>query len=367
MSALSRLRRAARDPRGAVLALRRRLADRIAPAELPSPPAPPAPEQPAPAPPTSTEVLHAVGAQLDTAGRVALTVSCRDADVLPKVDGAGQVFEGPHGPVQRMHNGVEVPHLAYFDEWMAEIIETLDGHHEPQEELVFARVLERIDRPDPVMIELGCFWAYYSCWFLHDHPGGTAVACEPDPEHLDVGRETAEINGVDVRFEHAAAGADDDEILELPSWNHPGVVHRVPVRSVPTLVADHDLDRIDVLHLDIQGAELAVLESCRDLIGQGRVRFVVVSTHHHTISGDPMTHQRCIDLIRELGGHVIAEHTVLESFSGDGLLVASFDERDRDLTVPLSRARTTEALFPSGEQELGRFARAYDEMRARLV
>ncbi|HEU5083077.1 MAG TPA: FkbM family methyltransferase [Acidimicrobiales bacterium] len=364
MSFSHRVRTALRDPQAASLAVRRRLAARIAP---PEPADAPSPVESAPPPPTSAEVLQAVGAQLDTAGRVALTVSCRDADALPKVEGAGQVFDGPHGPVQRMHNGVEVPHLGYFGDWMAEIIERLDGHHEPQEELVFARLLERIERHDPVIVELGCFWAYYSCWFLRQHPGGTAVACEPDPEHLDVGRETAKINGVDVRFEHAAAGSSDDEVLELPSWNHPGVVHRVPVRTVPTLLADHDLDHIDVLHLDIQGAELAVLESCRRLIAEGRIRFVVVSTHHHTISGDPVTHQRCIDFVRELGGHVIAEHTVLESFSGDGLMVASFDERDRGFHVALSRARTTEALFPSGEQELERFRLAYDELRARLA
>ncbi|MFP5578648.1 MAG: FkbM family methyltransferase [Acidimicrobiia bacterium] len=196
-------------------------------------------------------------------------------------------------------------------------------------------------------------------------PGGTAVACEPDPEHLEVGRKTAAINGVDIGFVAAAGGASDDEILELPSWNHPGTVHHVPVRSVPTLAADHDLDYIDVLHLDIQGAELAVLASCRGLIGDGRIRFVVVSTHHHTISGDPQTHQRCIDLVRDLGGHVVAEHTVLESFSGDGLLVASFDEADVGFELELSRARTTEALFPSGEQELERFGLAYEELRAR--
>ena len=108
-----------------------------------------------------------------------------------------------------------------------------------------------------------------------------------------------------------------------------------------------------------------MLESCRGLVEQERIRFVVVSTHHHTISGDPLTHQRCLDLVRSLGGHVIAEHTVLESFSGDGLLVASFDEADRGFEVELSRARTTEALFPSGEQELERLRAAYEELRAR--
>lgn len=369
MPLAERLRRAARDPRSAALAVRRRAAARIAPADAPAAPGAPVEDVAAAAPPapTSEQVLRDVGAQLDQRGRIELTVSCRDADVLPKVDGAGQVFDGPHGPVQRMHNGVEVPHEGYFDEWMAEIIERLEGHHEPQEELAFARVLERIERERPTMVELGCFWAYYSTWFARAFPGAIVVAAEPDPDHLDVGRRTAEINGVEIRFEQAAGGASDDAVLELPSETHPGTVHRVPVRSVPTLVAEHDLDLVDVLHLDIQGSELAVLESSHDLIAAGRIRFVVVSTHHHSISGDPQIHQRVVDLVRRHGGHVIADHTVLESFSGDGLVVASFDERDRDLDVPLSRARTTEALFPSGESELARLQAAYDQLHARVA
>jgi len=357
------LRHAVRHLRATLLEARRRLSTPVAD---PAAAAVTVTSTPVEAP-TSTQVLQDVGAQLDTRGRIELTVSCRDADVLPKADGAGQVFDSPHGPVQRMHNGVDVPHEGYFGDWMAEIIERLGGHHEPQEELAFARVLARIDRPRPVMVELGCFWAYYSTWFLRDFPDGVAVAGEPDPEHLDVGRCTAEINGVDVRFEHAAAGGVDGDILELPSWNHPGVVHRVPIRTVPTIVADHDLDAIDVLHLDIQGAELAVLESCRRLISDGRIRFVVVSTHHHSISGDPQTHQRVLDLVADLGGHVIAEHTVLESFSGDGLVVASFDERDAGFHVGLTRARTTEALFPSGETELARLQAAYDRLREQVA
>jgi FkbM family methyltransferase len=364
------LRHAVRHPRATVREARRRLLTPIE--DRPAPPAAPTPPHAAPAPagpppPTSEQVLRDIGAQLDTRGRVELTVSCRDADVLPRVEGAGEVFDGPHGPVQRMHNGVEVPHEGYFDDWMAEIIERLGGHHEPQEELAFARVLERIDRPVPAMIELGCFWAYYSTWFATAFEGAVVVAAEPDPDNLDVGRRTAEINGVDIRFEQAAGGASDDDVLELASESRPGVVHRMPVRSVPTLVADHGIDLLDVLHLDIQGAELAVLESCRGLIGDGRIRFVVVSTHHHSISGDPMTHQRVIDLIGDLGGHVIAEHTILESFSGDGLVVASFDPADADLHVPMSRARTTEALFPSGESELARLRDAYDQLHARAT
>jgi hypothetical protein len=82
------------------------------------------------------------------------------------------------------------------------------------------------------------------------------------------------------------------------------------------------------------------------------VRFVIASTHHHVISGDPLTHYRCLDLLRELGAHIVAEHTVAESYSGDGLIVASFDDRDRDLRVVTSRCRVDESLFGDPLREL---------------
>jgi SAM-dependent methyltransferase len=79
---------------------------------------------------------------------------------------------------------------------------------------------------------------------------------------------------------------------------------------------------------------------------------MVVSTHHHSISGDPLTHQRALAQLTEAGAHIITEHSVAESFSGDGLIVASFDDRDRDLVVEVSRARAKDSLFGEPEVEL---------------
>ena len=72
---------------------------------------------------------------------------------------------------------------------------------------------------------------------------------------------------------------------------------------------------------NIQGAETAMLASSRELLRGRRVRFVFVSTHHVSISGDPATHEHCLAMVRECEAHVIAEHSPAESWSGDGLIV----------------------------------------------
>ena len=43
-----------------------------------------------------------------------MTVSCTDADDLPRVPNAGEIIDHPHGPVQVMHNGVLVEEGCYY-------------------------------------------------------------------------------------------------------------------------------------------------------------------------------------------------------------------------------------------------------------
>ena len=62
-------------------------------------------------------------------------------------------------------------------------------------------------------------------------------------------------------------------------------------------------------------------------------------------------------LLMDAGGVILAEHSVDESYSGDGLIVASFRASDREIRLPvLSRNRRLESLFgfdnPQKEQLL---------------
>lgn len=279
----------------------------------------------------------------DELRRIGLTVACRDTDPLAKVPDAGTVADG----VQVMHNGVKVVAGGYYGEWMAEVIRRLRGHHEPQEEIAFHAVVERVAAtagPAPVILELGAFWAYYSLWFKHRIPGARAYLVEPDPAYLEVGRRNFELNELEGTFHQAAVGRDAQPSQPFECESD-GVTRPVPVEGLGSLLRRFKLDHVDVLFSDIQGFEWPLLDGARDLLAAGCVRFAVVSTHHHLISGDPLTHQRCLALLRELGAHVLVEHTVAESYSGDGLIVASFDERDRDLQVATSRCRVGDSWF----------------------
>ena len=102
---------------------------------------------------------------------------------------------------------------------------------------------------------------------------------------------------------------------------------------------------IELLHMDTQGAELPFISSMQHAVENQLIRFIMVSTHHSSISGST-THVDCVDAIRELGGCILVEHDIVESFSGDGMILASFMEIDRSLYFPeISRNKAETSLF----------------------
>lgn len=306
----------------------------------------------------------------EIARRLATTVSCSDADDIPKVEYAGESRDHDGRRVQIMHNGLIVEEGGYYGEWMTEAIHALRGHHEPQEELVFHRIVERLaeDGGTPAMIEFGSFWTYYGLWFCHALPGSRVVALEPDPHYLEVGRRNAALNGYTDRVAFVAAAIGDQPHQSVAfQAESDGQTYDVVQHDLASLMSVSGLaDRVDLVLADVQGAESVLIERARGDFESGRVRFLIVSTHHHSISDNALTHQQALQKLTDAGGYVIAEHTVGESFSGDGLIAVSFDERDKDFQVLVSHARYRDSLFGELEHDLAaaKAARADAEQAA---
>lgn len=281
---------------------------------------------------------------LDNATRADMTVSCRDCDPIPKVPDSGKVISFEGKPVQIMHNGVRVVAGGYYGDWMTGIIERLRGHHEPQEEVIFHEILKHL-QPSATMLELGGFWSYYSLWFKSQHGDQRqAYVVEPDPNHIAVGRANAMLNNQKITFVQAAVGAEPISAVTFATESAGDI--RIPQISVPSLMRDYRISKLDILHCDTQGAETAIIRSCEALLRGSAVRFGIFSTHSHHISGDPLTHQRCLAMLKDFGGTILAEHDVHESFSGDGLIAAYFGQEPLQWKEPpISRNRYSTSLF----------------------
>jgi FkbM family methyltransferase len=226
---------------------------------------------------------------------------------------------------------------------MTRLIELCRGHHEAQEERIFHEVLSSLP-PGGTILELGGYWAFYSIWFLQAAAGRRAILVEPDPAHIAVGKANLALNKVDARFVLGFVGGPRGSVLPFETEDSGQL--DLPCVDIGAELAAQGIDRLTILHCDAQGAEFAVLEEVAPLLQAGRIDWVFVSTHHAAISGDPLIHQRCLALLRNLGGVIEAEHDVQESYSGDGLICARFCPLPSNWqTIHLSRNRASESLF----------------------
>lgn len=284
--------------------------------------------------------------------RIRMTVSCTDCATIPKVPYAGEVITDGDTRYQLMHNGIKVLEDCYYGSWNTEIVRLLHGHHEPQEEKVFHALLDYI--PDGgTMLELGSYWGYYSLWFHHRVRNAVNYLVEPEPNNLAVGRRNFELNNAQGHFYQYVVGRSSSESRCFDCHDGDRQSRVLPQTSVDDFLDHTGINTVEVLLADIQGAEYDMLQGAQRAIQAGRIRFLVISTHHHSISGDPLTHFKCLQFLKDQNAHLIAAHSVSESYSGDGLIVASCHRDDcRIPPVATSKNVAANSLFGDLEHDL---------------
>lgn len=236
--------------------------------------------------------------------RSLLTISCRDCDYIPKVSNAGQVFIENGKRLQLMHNGIKIPADCYYGSWMTEIIKYLQGHHEPQEEKAFNEILKEIPA-GATMIELGSYWAYYSMWFAKTITAAHNYMVEPGKSALKVGQKNFELNNLHGTFINAFIG-NTSKTLESGALQ----------TCVDDIIERYQIPYVYMVHSDIQGAEYDMLIGCSHALEQNKIGYFFISTHGNEI------HKNCLEFLKAHNFHIIVQHTIHESCSADGLIVA---------------------------------------------
>lgn len=130
-------------------------------------------------------------------------------------------------------------------------------------------------RPAPRILDCGANLGLATLYFKRLYPQARITAYEADPALYAVLAENLQRNGApDVHAVHSAVwthngtinfrceGADSGAI-DAVAGNLGGAVHTVPSVRLRDMVAE---ESIDLLKLDIEGAELDVLSDCRDAL-----------------------------------------------------------------------------------------------------
>ncbi len=232
--------------------------------------------------------------------KIDTVLSSPDNHHIPRVDGAGTVKDG----LVTMHNGIQVSALGYYGGGILNMLAENQGVHEPQEERAFAEILKRL-HPESTMVELGAYWGFYSLWFSKEVSGAKCHLVEPSFACLTSGRENFARNRLPATFTQAYVGGEAGVARDGTA-----------VICVDDFARQHGLERIHVLHSDIQGAEAAMLRGAARLLSAREVDYVFISTHSNPL------HAECIDLLGQYDYHVLASANLDDSYSGDGLIVA---------------------------------------------
>lgn len=232
--------------------------------------------------------------------RIDSVLACPDNAHIPRVPEAGQL----QGGFMTMHNGIRVSALGYYGAGMMNMLAENRGVHEPQEERVFAEVLRHLPA-NSTMLELGAYWAFYSLWFAEKVAHPQCFLVEPSTANLWSGKANFRHAGHLAVFVRAFVGA---------SARRP--IIGTPTITVDTFCRNRGIERLSILHSDVQGAEADMLRGAQTMLAAGRIDYPFISTHTDDL------HRECIQLLSIHDYVIIACADMQETYSEDGLIVA---------------------------------------------
>jgi hypothetical protein len=173
--------------------------------------------------------------------------------------------------------------------------------HEPQEEYVFQEILKTMPT-EAVMLELGCYWGFYSMWFSSKVKNAKNVLVD-NRDGIERAKANFAMNTLNADFMEAYIGKSNPEAT-------------LRISNVDEIAQLFNLEFIHILHCDIQGFELEMLETMPKQLKKNGIGYVFISTHSNDL------HYACIQFLETNGFSILCHADLDKSFSEDGLIVA---------------------------------------------
>lgn len=209
----------------------------------------------------------------------------------------------------------------------------------PLPDLLAAQVRIFGSAPSLFAVDAGAHHGQTTAQYLEHFPGSRVIALEPEPGNFAIAKETLAPFGdrVDVL---PLALAETDGIVSLRRTSHSGAhsllevgdmrYYDAPVEtlapievqaiSLDSLCDRYRLDRLDILKMDIQGAELRALRGAHGLLARQAIGLIALEVLFQPLYRDQPTFWDIADHLRSLGyalqglheqRHHAANHAVL--------------------------------------------------------
>jgi FkbM family methyltransferase len=170
-----------------------------------------------------------------------------------------------------------------------------NGEYEPR----IARVFQALIRPGAVVVDVGANEGALACLAGKlAGPEGRVIAVEPQRRLLDILEINRVLNGLDnLRIEAAALSPEPSaDIWLFPQLNTgassivrryrwSGRRQRAATISFAELMRKHDLKRLDLIKVDVEGYEKEVVDSLAEVIGTCPIGHLLVDYHAGILRG----------------------------------------------------------------------------------
>jgi hypothetical protein len=217
---------------------------------------------------------------------------------------------------------------------------TLNDH--TSEIKMFSNILNNIDNKDnPIMIELGSFWALWSLFFRKQYPNGKNILVELGKRQLYVGVRNFLNNNFDCQYYHGgfnieSSGTFNHKLTDIeynPMTNSGINIDNLISNDLELnanfdnlkltgnnldfnkIYKDNNLDIIDILHMDIQGSELLFIKDIIEYVNNKKILNIVIATHCYEI------HKEIITILNTNNYEIIINEDY-GTIGGDGYIYA---------------------------------------------
>jgi len=205
---------------------------------------------------------------------------------------------------------------------------SVDPDYEEESEIICIDLFEKYclelksrNKDSYSMIELGSNHAYYSLLFKHILGVNQTlnIMIEPWIENMERSKSQFALNNCEGVFYNNSVGGKNWGFQHHPKmkcFDHEDYEGEVHLEQV---LEQNGLQKIDVLHCDIDGSERNFVESHKDFFKTHKVNYVFLLTHHEGI------HKDCKNYFSDFGYELLYESEA-GAVGSDTLLVYKYDE-----------------------------------------
>jgi hypothetical protein len=139
-------------------------------------------------------------------------------------------------------------------------------------------------------------------WFKKNRPNSTCYMIEPDLMNMLYGKRNFRFNKLKGKFINSFVGNENNKGKEMITMDY--------------FCEKQSIHFIDILHADIQGDELNMLNGCKKMLTEQNIGYLFISTHSNEL------HYSCLNILKnEYNYTVVASADMEETYSWDGVLI----------------------------------------------